>query len=210
MNIIGRGHVLHYGGYECHIRGKALFITRCPVELRCGFPGGGIPGNLSYDQFNAAARGFPTMGDGPIGTAVGSSVTVGGADLTPRAGSAAIDAGARPFVPWALKRTVGEWNFRKGVEGLDEHWYMSPAMTGRFDYWKHPRNDLEMPAGVSAVKGGREDWVESCARFKGGDGAVLKGRAPVAAPKAAADAPVCVIHSARLRRKRARSSGVAA
>lgn len=95
----------------------------------------------------------------------------------------------KPFIPWSLARTVGEWNFRKGVEGLDEHWYMSPAMTGRFDYWKHPRNDLEMPAGVSAVKGGREDWVESCARFKGGEGAVLKGRAPVAAPKAAADAP---------------------
>ena len=55
------------------------------------------------------------MGDGPIGTAVGASVTEGGTDLTPRANSAAIDAGVRPFIPWALKRTVGEWNFRRSL-----------------------------------------------------------------------------------------------
>ena len=127
--------------------------------------GGGIPGGLSYEQFNAAARGFPTMGDGPIGTSVGSSVTVGGADLTPRAGSAAIDAGARPFVPWALKRTVGEWNFRRGAPGLDEHWYMSPSVVDRNSYWKLPRNDLQMPAGAVSASAESEDWIDSAVSF---------------------------------------------
>ena len=129
--------------------------------------GGGIPGNLSYDQFNAAARGFPTMGDGPIGTAVGSSVTVGGADLTPRTGSAAIDAGARPFVPWALKRTVGEWNFRRGAPGLDEHWYMSPSVIDRNNYWKLPRNDLQMPGRARPAAAASEDWIDSAVVFGG-------------------------------------------
>lgn len=95
----------------------------------------------------------------------------------------------KPFIPWSLARTVGEWNFRQGVPGLDEHWYMSPAMRGRFDYWKHPRNDLEMPANIKVVKGGCEDWIASCARFAGTP-AVLKGRAPVAvATPVAAPAP---------------------
>ena len=129
--------------------------------------GGGIPGNLSYDQFNAAARGFPTMGDGPIGTAVGASVTEGGTDLTPRANSAAIDAGVRPFIPWALKRTVGEWNFRRGAPGLDEHWYMSPSVIDRNNYWKLPRNDLQMPGRARPAAAASEDWIDSAVVFGG-------------------------------------------
>lgn len=95
----------------------------------------------------------------------------------------------RPFIPWSLARTVGEWNFRKGVPGLDEHWYMSSAMRGRFDYWKHPRNDLAVPDSASVVKGSSEDWIETALRLTG-EPAVLKGRAVAAAPSVrAAPAP---------------------
>ena len=61
-------------------------------------------------------------------------------------------------------------------------------MVGRFDYWKHPRNDLELPADAAPAKGGTEDWVDSAVRFAGTP-AVLKGRVPAAAPAAPAAAP---------------------
>ena len=138
--------------------------------------GGGVPGNLSFGQFDGAARAFPTMGTGPIGTAVSASIVQGGTDLTPRAGSAAIDAGVRPFIPWALKRTVGEWNFRRGAAALDEHWYMSPSVTGRNDYWKLPRNDLQLPGRAKSVAASSEDWIDSALAF-GGAPAVLEAPA---------------------------------
>ena len=94
----------------------------------------------------------------------------------------------KPFIPWSLSRTVGEYCFRQGVPGLDEHWYMSRAMRGRFDYWKHPRNDLVMPADAKVVKGGTEDWIPSAVHFAG-EGAKLKGRAVSNAPKASAPQP---------------------
>jgi len=90
-------------------------------------------------------------------------------------GSAAIDHGVKLFVPWALSGVVGEWNFRLNNSDpsvlLDEHWYMTPYMVFRDEYYKAPVYNLkaENVTAASFIPGELEDWTPSALTFNGKD-----------------------------------------
>jgi len=94
-------------------------------------------------------------------------------DFTPGADSAAIDAGVRVFVPWALSGVVAEWNFYPAGDGpgriLDEHWYLTPYSVKREMYHRCPTFPLTaMSTELSDyVAGPLEDWTRGALRFDG-------------------------------------------
>lgn len=94
-------------------------------------------------------------------------------DLRPKAGSAAIDAGAKVFVPWALSGVVGEWNFvPRGDDAKtipDEHWYMTTYYRGREDYHALPQYPLTVQGGTEGayVVGTLEDWAAGALECSG-------------------------------------------
>ena len=94
-------------------------------------------------------------------------------DFRPLPSSAAVDAGVRFFVPWGLARVVGEWPFYRHnadpAVGLDEHWYMSPRVVNRNEYWRLPRFDLRgiHIAATDYVEGPLEDWTAGAVRLNG-------------------------------------------
>ena len=96
-------------------------------------------------------------------------------DFRPADGSAAIDRGAKVFVPWALAATVGEWGFHAAGNDparlLDEHWYMTPYYFGRDDYHAKPRFHLRAVnlGRDDHVPGPLEDWTAGALRFNGRD-----------------------------------------
>ncbi len=77
------------------------------------------------------------------------------------------------FVPWALARTVGEWNFYKSATTptavLGEGFYMTDEYRGRDMYYFIPRNDLTVSQCTAAdyVPGALEDWIEGALAFDG-------------------------------------------
>ncbi|MCZ7649064.1 MAG: laminin G domain-containing protein [Planctomycetota bacterium] len=113
-----------------------------------------------------------------LGVEASSPVLKDGAnlDFRPASGSAAIDAGARFFVPWSLYGVVGEWNFVPAGNDpgtiLDEHWYMTDYDLDRHDYHsKHPRFPLKV-AGAGAgdyETGPLEDWAQGALKLNGKD-----------------------------------------
>ena len=110
-------------------------------------------------------------------------------DFRPAPGSAALGNGVKFFVPWALARTVGEWNFRADRANpdvtIDEHWYMSPAVEKREKYYLLPRNDLHGDTLTLAryERGPLEDWTSSAIKFQG------RGNVLTLAPPAAETFP---------------------
>ena len=70
------------------------------------------------------------------------------------------------FVPWALARNVGEWNFYKSATAprivLGEGFYMTDEYRDRGMYYFIPRNDLTVSAcsPKDYVAGPLEDWIE--------------------------------------------------
>ena len=98
-----------------------------------------------------------------------------GHDFRPVAGGAASGKGANVFVPWALSRMVGEWNFRRNNANpeivLDDHWYMSQQVGERGTYRNLPRYDLK-GVNVTAddyVDGPLEDWTAGALKLNGRD-----------------------------------------
>jgi hypothetical protein len=96
-------------------------------------------------------------------------------DFSLAANSAAVDRGARVFVPWGLSMTVGEWSFYPAGNDptriLDEHWHMASYYYSRDDYHTRPMFDLR---GVNIgpddyVAGPLEDWTKGALRFNGRD-----------------------------------------
>ena len=91
--------------------------------------------------------------------------------LTPDSG--AKERGVKYFVPWALARTVGEWNFFKSAANpqvvLGEGFYMTDEYLGREMYYFIPRNDLTVNACMAQdyVAGPLEDWIEGALTFDG-------------------------------------------
>ena len=89
------------------------------------------------------------------------------------ADSGAKHRGVRYFVPWALARNVGEWNFLKSESNprvvLGESFYMTDEYRGRDMYYFIPRNDLVVSACTAAdyVPGPLEDWIEGALAFEG-------------------------------------------
>jgi len=88
-------------------------------------------------------------------------------------GSAAAGHGAKVFVPWALARTVGEWQFRRNqadpTKLLDDHWYMMPYLIDRGTYYQTPVNNLTAVNVTAAdyVKAPLENWTDAALRFNG-------------------------------------------
>lgn len=89
--------------------------------------------------------------------------------------SAAVDRGAKVFVPWATYANVGEWNFypagRDAVRIPDEHWSMPPYYYVRDTYHRNPRFPL---TGVNIsrrdfVPGPLENWISGACSFNGTD-----------------------------------------
>ncbi len=83
----------------------------------------------------------------------------GDMDLRPAADSAAIDAGIKYFIPWALYGTVGEWYFNANHADpalvLDYHYYPSVAHFNRSMYHMVPAYELRINNATL------EDYTES-------------------------------------------------
>lgn len=93
-------------------------------------------------------------------------------DFRPRAGSPAIDGGARVFVPWALSGVVGEWHFYAPVGDPtvipDEHWYLTDYHVSRDTYDQRPTHPLQVVNGRAEdyEVGWLEDWTRGALRFR--------------------------------------------
>ncbi len=72
--------------------------------------------------------------------------------------SAAVDAGAVVFVPWALYGVAGEWHFIPAGDDhrhiIDEHWYAKDFLTDRDDYYLRPTYPL------TAVNVDPQDYID--------------------------------------------------
>jgi hypothetical protein len=97
-----------------------------------------------------------------------------GKDYRPSANAGIEGRGVKYFVPWALARTVGEWNFYKHASSPDvvlgESFYMTDEYMNRGQYYFLPRNDLTVSGGVTADDygdGPLEDWTEGALTFNG-------------------------------------------
>ncbi len=96
-------------------------------------------------------------------------------DFRLRPGSAAIDRGAKVFVPWALYAVVGEWPFFKHeadptlIPGENVNW--NDEWYHRSMYQYIPRNDL-IGHGIDASNfkfGILENWIEGALELNGRD-----------------------------------------
>ncbi len=91
------------------------------------------------------------------------------------ANSGAKERGVKYFVPFALARNVGEWNFFKSASSpqvvLGEGFYMTDEYIGRDMYYFIPRNDLTVSEckAEDYVAGTLEDWIEGALVFDGKD-----------------------------------------
>ncbi len=96
-----------------------------------------------------------------------------GHDFRPSAGSPAVDGGVRPFVPWGLYGTVGEWHFRRNNDDpttvTDDHWYMTPLHNDRETYYQLPTWPLHAHNVEASdyVRGPLEDWTAGALRLDG-------------------------------------------
>jgi len=94
-------------------------------------------------------------------------------DYRPTPDSGAAGRGVKYFVPWALARNVGEWNFYKSASApqvvLGEGFYMTDEYIAREMYYFIPRNDLTISSCTAAdyVAGPLEDWIEGALAFDG-------------------------------------------
>ncbi len=94
-------------------------------------------------------------------------------DYRPTANSAVKERGVKYFVPWALARNVGEWNFYKSESNpqvvLGEGFYMTDEYVDRAMYYFIPRNDLTVStcSAKDYVAGPLEDWIEGALSFDG-------------------------------------------
>ena len=94
-------------------------------------------------------------------------------DYRPAANSGTKERGVKYFVPWALARNVGEWNFYKSASNpeiiLGEGFYMTDEYVDRAMYYFIPRNDLAVSScsAKDYVSGPLEDWIEGALAFDG-------------------------------------------
>jgi hypothetical protein len=147
---------------------------------------------VAYDSPEAMAKSFeahpPLAGDVGVASADSPLSDPAKGDLRAKAGSAAIDHGVKVFVPWALARTVGEWNFRRDntdpTRVLDDHWYMTSCYVEAAKYKDIPVNDLKANgiAAADYVAGPLEDWCDGALSFNGKDQFVSGAQADLAKP----------------------------
>ncbi len=143
---------------EGSYRGAPIVTSKSLVELR--------------DKLQAANCRLATVGwevsEMPIADPVHK-------DYHPTDLSAVQGRGVKYFVPWALGRTVGEWNFYKSAATpqvvLGESFYMTDEYQNRDMYYFLPRMDLTVAACAAEnyVTGALEDWIEGALAFDGKD-----------------------------------------
>ncbi len=96
-------------------------------------------------------------------------------DFRLAAGTPAIDAGARAFVPWPLYRTVAEWHFWRDKTNpnfiLDDHWYMNNTYSNRDMYYATRRFHLTGVnlSAASYQNGPLENWCAGALALNGAD-----------------------------------------
>ena len=94
-------------------------------------------------------------------------------DYRPTPKSGAAGRGVKYFVPWALAKNVGEWNFFKSEFKpevvLGEGFYMTDEYVDRGMYYFIPRNDLTVSTCTAKdyTAGPLEDWIEGALSFDG-------------------------------------------
>lgn len=137
-------------------------------------------GHATLESMQAALAARKPLAD-DLGTQMDASPVrdAAGLDFRPAAGSPAIDKGVRVFVPWALARTVGEWQFRQNRSDpsviLDNSWYPSTYHVKREHYHRAPVWDLR-GEGIDAddfIAGPLEDWCAGALRLDGTQRLVL-------------------------------------
>jgi len=94
-------------------------------------------------------------------------------DFRPREDSAAVDHGAKVFVPWSLYAVVGEWGFYRHRADptliLGENLNMNDEWRSRSMFHDIPRNDLR-GHGIEASSfkpGLLEDWIDGALELDG-------------------------------------------
>jgi len=98
-----------------------------------------------------------------------------GRDFRLRADSAAIDGGAKVFVPWSLYAVVGEWGFYENRAEpaliLGENLNMNEEWVSRSMFQDIPRNDLTGHGidGSNFTPGTLENWVDGALQLNGVD-----------------------------------------
>jgi len=128
----------------------------------------------------AALTQRKALADG-LGTQVAEVPLPGAAkrDFRPAKGSPATDSGVKVYVPWALARTVGEWQFRRNntdpTVALDDSWYPGDYHAKREDYHTAPVWNLRGDGLTAAswVDGPLEDWTAGALRLDGKQRLVL-------------------------------------
>jgi len=156
-------------------------------KLACFEPSGRWHGDLA--SFRAALEGHKALA-ADVGAMSEKPVLRDPAkhDFRLVPGSAAVDAGVKVFVPWALYAVVGEWHFTRNhkdpTEVIDEHWYMTPYYGSRDDYWKTPRYPLKAVNAKSEdhVDGPLEDWTAGALRLNGKDQYLVLSQQEIAKP----------------------------
>ena len=139
----------------------------------------------SIDKMAEQMQSFP-LRYGQLGKRVKHSPVVGeyhqyslknegalGADFRLRENSEAIDNGATYFMPWALARNVGEWNFTENkadpAKVVDYSFYMREVHFERFMYSWVPYNSIQFNDATleDYVPSPSEDWVNGAMSFNG-------------------------------------------
>jgi len=126
---------------------------------------------LRWGQLGWKAGELPIVGE----LAAGALTEKGdaGADFRLTPNSSAIDAGAKYFYPWALARTVGEWQFTENHADpsvvTDYGLFMSEVHFNRFMYNQVPDHSLRLTATTleDYVPAPSEDWVHGAVAFDG-------------------------------------------
>ncbi len=94
-------------------------------------------------------------------------------DYRPTPDSGAKERGVKYFVPWALARNAGEWNFYKSDSKpeivLGEGFYMTDEYIDRGMYYFIPRNDLIVSncTAKDYTAGPLENWIDGALTFDG-------------------------------------------
>lgn len=139
----------------------------------------------TIDEMAGQMQSFP-LRYGQLGQKVIESPVVGefhhyalkdegaqGADFRLKENSPAVDNGATYFMPWALSRNVGEWNFTENradpTKSVDYSFYMREVHFERFMYSWVPYNSIQFNNATleDYVPSPSEDWVNGAISFDG-------------------------------------------
>lgn len=133
----------------------------------------------TLDDYRRALAGAKAQASG-LGQVAAASPLADPAngDFRPKADSAAVGAGCRIFIPWALSGVVGEWHFvPRGDDPTvvpDLHWYFADYYLDREHYHERPRFPLHFAGTTSAAYQASplQDWAPGALDLKGRSGVV--------------------------------------